>query len=74
MVPKIRMKSIISQKNWTSVLAAVIVRSSSKGVHHYYWLVTMLIRHVSAGKGFSVQNISETDLYFSFVEGEEAFK
>jgi len=69
MVPKIRMKSIISQKSWTSVLAAVIVRSSSKCFHHYYWLVTMLIRHVSAGKGFGVQNISKTDLFFLYEKG-----
>jgi len=60
------MKSIINQKSWTNVLAAVIERSSSKGFHHYYWLVTMLIRHVSAGKAFGVQNISETDLFLLY--------
>ncbi len=32
MVPKIRMKSIINQKNWTTVLAAIIARSSSMRV------------------------------------------
>jgi len=62
----------MSQKNSTSVLAAVTGRSSSKSFHYYYWLVTMLIRHVSLGNDFGVWNISETDLFFT--GGEGAFR